>query len=185
MRQHSTEWDHEKNSVFKDFFIINHEKIKATVQKIHNKINFQEAPLYLPEIIVYYPDLILKGEDDLKSEKFEFDVHTKKVDGKHRIIFPKGLDMRPFIRFEIAKEMANYFLPSHPSLVKSEDKFNSHLSDVESNIFASELLTPTNLIKKEIKKLDPTQDIVLQLANIFWVSKNLMNKRLKFILSQM
>ena len=51
--------------------------------------------------------------------------------------------------------------------------------DVQANIFAGMLLIPGPLLRKEVEAIDSSLDIVVQLADVFWVSKALMNQRLR------
>jgi Zn-dependent peptidase ImmA (M78 family) len=93
--------------------------------------------------------------------------------------------MRPYIRYRIAKAMASHFIKKNkiaPSSANSEH--GNYIAEVQTNLFAAKLLTPAYLIRKELSNLDPTKDIVAQLADVFWMSKTFMNGRLKEILEK-
>ena len=62
------------------------------------------------------------------------------------------------------------------------DDYVNHIKDVRANLFAAKLLTPVNLVRKEMANINVSKDIVSQLAETFWVSKSFMNRRLKEIL---
>jgi Zn-dependent peptidase ImmA (M78 family) len=51
--------------------------------------------------------------------------------------------------------------------------------DIRANLFAGLLLVPGKMLRKEVEKIDTSHDIVHQLAETFWVSKSLMNQRLR------
>ena len=51
--------------------------------------------------------------------------------------------------------------------------------DIRANIFAGLLLIPGKMLRKEVEKIDAAYDIVNQLAETFWVSKAMMNQRLR------
>jgi Zn-dependent peptidase ImmA (M78 family) len=69
-------------------------------------------------------------------------------------------------------------MPENPT----NDSHINHMISVQSNIFAAELMTPRHLIRQEVSKVDVSKDIVSQLADTFWVSKQFMNHRLMDIL---
>jgi Zn-dependent peptidase ImmA (M78 family) len=51
--------------------------------------------------------------------------------------------------------------------------------DIRANLFAGLLLVPGKMLRKEVEKVDASHDIVTQLSEVFWVSKALMNQRLR------
>ena len=91
----------------------------------------------------------------------------------------KGPEMRPYIRFLTAKELYKHLCRSeHPIAAQFKDAPEDVL-EIQGNIFAGMLLVPGKFLKEEVEKIDSSLDIVMQLSEIFWSSKALMNLRLK------
>ena len=183
-RRLSATWNKDKEAEFKDASCLNEVAIDKAVEAIHKRIGFSEAPLYLPEISAAFPELSLSPtetdstSDDSKSQRITInhrDVHTQ-------ITYQQGSELKPFIRFQLAKALAIHFLPELRSKTDKIPEFTAHLTDVQSNLFAAKLLAPANLIRKEIAQVNVGRDVVTQLAEAFWVSKAFMNIRLKDIL---
>ncbi len=179
-KKNSGSWSTNIEATFKKYFLIDTENIERRVNEIHERINFEEAPLYLPEIVTHYPNFVLKSESSAspspKVEKYE-------ENGKFHIAYDASLELRPYIRYQIAKAMASHFLAKAPLDSSKLQEYRDHIHDVESNIFAARLLAPTRLIRKEIRQLDASKDIATQLSDSFWVSKAFINRRLKEILT--
>lgn len=178
--KNANSWTREKDTEFREFFNINENIIDQIVLKAHKKIDFSEAPLYLPEIASAYSNLRLRP-----CNKTSAPMSHKDSEGITTIDFPSDEKMRPYIRFQIAKTMAEFFFDLEsldPPLELGEHA--SHVLDIRSNIFAAKLLTPASLIRKELANVNTSKDVVTQLADIFWVSKLFMNRRLKSILEK-
>ncbi len=184
-RRSSGTWTRDKENEFRDTFTINEAAIGAIVEDIHQRINFLEAPLYLPEVITAYPELgMVPVTPDLPEAKIlattPILIHTR--DTQTTISYLSGTEMQPYMRYRIAKAMAAHFLGD---LLPRGDETNEHLQhlmDVQSNIFAAKLLAPAAMIRREIGLVNVSKDVVGQLAETFWVSKSFMNRRLKEIL---
>lgn len=173
-------WTREKDVEFRDFFNLNETLIDQIVLKAHKKIDFNEAPLYLPEIAAAYPKLKLKPNEQVDGPSV-----TKDDEGITTIEFPADEKMRPYIRFQIAKAMAPHFFEQENLEAPSElGEHAVHVLDIQSNIFAAKLLSPASLIRKELAGVNTSKDVVSQLADVFWVSKIFMNRRLKTILER-
>ena len=181
-KKFSANWSKEKEEEFRSLYTADPYSIEREVERIHQKIGFAEAPLYLPEVATGFPDIQLKQvpsagreEDDLLSLSSKFEG------GKLAISFTQGAEMRPYVRYQIAKAMCPYFLkPKKVPAVLAD--FSAHIQEIEGNIFASFLLAPTHLVRKEMSQLRPHRDLVSQLAETFWVSKSFINRRLQDII---
>ncbi|MFW7379605.1 MAG: hypothetical protein ACOH5I_12400 [Oligoflexus sp.] len=185
-RKHANSWTRDKEQEFKEHFNLNETLIDEIVTNIHQKINFHEAPLYLPEIIAAYPDLMLKPFEASEEETHSASVRIRKEDAARTIIeYPIDIKMRPYIRYRIAKAMSGYFFEK--ANMELPDDLGDHgqvIADIQSNLFAAKLLTPAALIRSELANVNVAKDIVSQLSEIFWVSKTFMNGRLKEILQK-
>ena len=179
-KKNTNTWTREKDLEFRDFFNLNEDLIDKIVESIHTQIDFSEAPLYLPEIAAGYATLSLSPKEGITEP-----MVTKDEANNTLIAFPADEKMRPYIRFQIAKAMAPYFFDLENMKIPTElGSHGEHVMDIQSNIFAAKLLTPAALIRKELRSVDTAKDVVTQLAEIFWVSKLFMNKRLKTILEK-
>ncbi|MBI2602154.1 MAG: hypothetical protein HYW48_03780 [Deltaproteobacteria bacterium] len=176
----SSRWSRDLDSQFRETFLVNETKIDKIVNDIHDRLNFREAPLYLPELAAFYPAIVLSPSMD-RSEPTPFPVTVQKEQNKYIIVYRPGSEIRPYVRYKIAKAVAGYFLPSR-SVRQELQPLEEQLCEVESNLFASRLLAPTALIKKETKNINVAKDLLTQLAEIFWVSKSFMNRRLQEVL---
>lgn len=182
-RRHANTWTRDKEQEFKNFFSTEEGTIDRIVQEIHERIDFNEAPLYLPEIATAYPKLQLKPFSQPIDETSDEIVVSQFSEDGTSIEFPNDGKMRPFVRFRIARAMAPFFFAQAGMNISTElGEYAEHVRGVQANIFAAKLLTPARLIRKELVNINVAKDIVSQLAEIFWVSKTFMNGRLKEIL---
>lgn len=197
-RRHAGTWSKDRENEFRDTFNVNEAAIDRIVAEIHQRINFQEAPLYLPEVVAAYPEIILspeaptpgrresEGGSGARREAQNPPISVSKKGEHVTIAYAAGTEMRPYIRYRIAKGMATHFLQPLTDNIVGETaapgEFASHLADVQSNLFAAKLLAPAALIRREITHINVAKDVVAQLSEIFWVSKTFLNRRLKDIL---
>jgi len=179
-RKNASTWTKEKENEFKIKFDVNEAAIDAIVSEIHTKINFDEAPLYLPEVVTHYPELKLVSSELAADAKES--VEANKSGKNVTITYKSDNEMRPYIRFRIAKAMSQYFLGDLQAELHDEG-YRAHLQDIQGNLFAAKLMTPAALIRKEMQNVNVSKDVVTQLAETFWVSKTFMNRRLKSVLS--
>lgn len=181
-QKNANTWTRDKESVFRDYFDLKEGKIDEIIQTIHQKVDFNEAPLYLPEIAASFPQVSLKPIEIVDNEP----MISSNLEGMTTIIkFPANEKMRPYIRYQIAKAMAQSFFQSNNMTHPNElGEYADHVSDIQANLFVAKLLTPAPLIRKELKNVNIAKDMVTQLADIFWVSKAFMNARLKDVLEK-
>ena len=181
-RNNINNWSKEKENHFREFFHFNESNILNKVEEIHQTIDFNEAPLYLPEIVAHYPDIVLQAKDTWDVELSSTPILQFRENNKFVINFKSGLELKPFMRFRIAKALASYFLSTRDSSSEGLSEYTNHIQDIESNIFASNLLAPKRLIQKELREINVGKDLIVQLADSFWVSKAFINQRLKELL---
>lgn len=187
-RKNASKWNKEKEDALKAYFQPNMELIDEMVASVQKEINFEEAPLYLPEVFNAYKDLELAAGDE--KELGDSPVDSVRGGGKTKVRYA-GNEMRPYMRFRIAKEVAKHFMiknnPELYDIAKVPAEISQYVErglDVQFNIFAAKLLVPAKLVRKELNNIDISKDIVTQLAETFWVSKKFMNARLREILAQ-
>jgi hypothetical protein len=182
-RKHASTWTRDKEQEFRARFDVNEPRIAAVIKEIHQKINFSEAPLYLPEVAASYPKLRLtpvQMADDVADAE---SVNVVANGDVTEIKYKAGREARPYMRFRLAKEIGRFFLKENGLLPAADlGEHAVHITEVQMNLFAAKLLTPVELIRKEMTQINVSKDIVSQLAEVFWVSKTFMNVRLKDIL---
>ena len=190
-RRNAASWTKEKEVEFRNHFSANVAAVEKIVAEIHEKVHFQESPLYIPELLAAYPDIKLttlatKDTDLTKNAKdteSNITVDVVRNGDVTEVNVTAGTEMKPYVRYRIAKAIAPHFLGD---IIPSQAEFGeyaAHLADVQSNLFATRLLAPEFLIRKEMSQLNVQKDVVSQLAEAFWVSKTFMNRRLREILS--
>lgn len=183
-RRYSGSWTKDRENEFKDYFNANEAAIDKVVTEIHQRINFLEAPLYLPEVVTGYPDLALLPVDAAPEKEGArvVPVTVTQKGAETKISYQAGTDMRPYMRYRIAKAMGGHFLKDLLPKADDGNEYTGHLVDVQTNLFAAKLLAPANLLRREMAQINVAKDVVSQLSEVFWVSKTFMNRRLKEIL---
>jgi hypothetical protein len=162
---------------FEELFSIDRTAIAKTANAVLELGNFKEAPIYIPEIYQLFPDLNLKGDENLgQAINVANDTAGAKV---VTTVNFRGPEMRPYMRFLSAKEIFKYLARSKNPIASQFFDNPEEVMDIQANIFAGMLLVPAHMLKKEVESIDSSLDIVMQLADLFWVSKALMNQRLR------
>ncbi len=160
---------------FEDLFDTNRPAVAEMVAKVLEKANIQEAPIYLPEIAKAYPCFVLEHNSELETSH----QVVKSTDGLVTTFKYKTAESRPFMRYLMAKEFFKSLILSKNPVAEKFAKSPDEILDIQANMFVSMLLLPKNLLKHEVERIDSSFDIINQLAETFWVSKALMNQRLK------
>ncbi len=165
------------NRSFEELFAINRQHIAQLVGEILQRGNFREAPIYIPEVFNLFPHISLEAKEDLpEAVKVISSAHHEQA---FRTVYFRGSEIRPYLRFLVAKELFRFLCDSHDPLARNFTHLPGEVQEIASNIFASMLLVPRELLRQEVEKIDSSLDIVIQLAEIFWTSKALMNQRLR------
>ena len=190
-KKNPSHWNEKTTFIFNNYFESTEKQIKRIVGEIHENISFKEAPLYLPELLSYYPDITVDSKPTTNlspknSSDYKFgpvEVNTNESN-KLEIYYNKDLEMRPYVRFALAQAVSLYFLPKKETFTTLSKDYSDYLSSVERNIFAANLLAPSHLIEKELRYLNCESNLVTQLSEVFWVSPRFMNQRLYNMLTQ-
>lgn len=188
-RNQGKTWTLELEQKTKAFFSINHPALQKVVDEIHERIGFQEAPLFLPEIMNAYPNLKfsqrLFKDHQISNSVDLLPIGRPMPDGTFEIQCGEGSQMRPVIRFHVAKAMAPFFISDllDPVHIAFKDHVDL-MKNIYANTFAAWLLMPAKLVRREMSRINLSHDIVTQLAEAFWVSRSLMNLRLRDILAE-
>lgn len=162
---------------FEELFDINRPAVIKVAEQVLKAGKFTEAPIYIPEVFQLYASIEAESDPDL-SEPYILRIEGEKPHIKTKIIY-KGPEMRPYVRFVAAKELFKHLVRSENPVGASFKGVPDEVLDIQANIFAGALLVPAHLLRVEVEQINSSLDIVMQLADTFWISKALMNKRLR------
>lgn len=163
---------------FEELFDINRPAIIQVAESVLGGGKFVEAPIYIPEVLQMYSAVELESSEDQGIEPYFVKTEGQGPELKTKITF-KGPEMRPYIRFLIAKDLFKHLARSHNRIAIEFKDVPDEVLDIQANIFAGCLLVPGSLLRIEVERINSSLDIVMQLADTFWISKALMNQRLR------
>ncbi len=162
---------------FEELFDLDRAGVQKSADQVVAQGNFSEAPIYLPEVYQLFDNVKLV-QDDTLGTPVEATVQGEGVQAmttvKHR-----GAEMRPYLRFLLAKELFKHLCRVNHAIAAKFAACPVEVVDVQANVFAGMLLVPGKMLRKEVERIDSSIDIVSQLAETFWISKALMNQRLR------
>jgi len=162
---------------FEQVFRIDRPAIEAITDKIVMMGNFKEAPIYVPELFQLFSNIKIEREDSMAEP---VRVLNNGLGANLRTIVKyRGLEGRPYIRFLMAKELFYFLVASVHSITRSLQQPTNEILEIQANIFVENILVPSRMLGAAIQAADPTKDLVQQLSEVFWVSKSLMNQRLR------
>jgi hypothetical protein len=162
---------------FEDLFDVDRPSVIKAVSAVLELGKFEEAPIYVPELTQLFPNFSITNDPNISRSVevvVEGEAESASVTIKHRAI-----DMRPFLRFVVAKELYKHLVRTKNQMVAHMRRCPDEIQEIRANLFAGLLLVPGSFLRKEVERVDPAKDIVTQLSDTFWVSKALMNQRLR------
>lgn len=172
-------WQQEQGSPksFEELFDIDRDGIVKAAEKIIEMGRFTEAPIYLPEVFQLFEGVKLESDPELKAAVERHAVANESGTEATTLKF-RGPEMRPYVRYGLARELWKHLLHTQHELVKAYQDAPSEVQEIQANIFAGALLIPGTMLRREVERVDSSLDLILQLAETFWTSKALMNQRL-------
>lgn len=163
---------------FEEVFNIDRNGVIDVVNEILLAGKFNEAPIYLPEVFQLFPQIKLVSNSELVEGVIVCENDEEGIKSGQKVLTYRGPQMRPFVRFLLAKELFKYLIEFKHPFASRFHQTPQEIIDIQSNIFAGALLVPSRLLQVEVDKIDTSVDLIQQLADVFWVSKSLMNQRL-------
>ncbi|APJ04220.1 ImmA/IrrE family metallo-endopeptidase [Silvanigrella aquatica] len=146
------------------------ELLLQEANKVIEKANVKALPIFIPEFANVFSDVEIKGQENQKDV-----IHSQYENEKHTITWHKSERLGTALRFLLAKELALYML--------NKDPLKSALPEQKNTIFANRLalflLMPSYLLQIACSQCDPARDTIEQLMAQFWLSRTLINIRLK------
>ncbi len=162
---------------FEELFDVDRPSVSKAVESILASGKFEEAPIYIPEVCQLFPNFSIVADETLAGP---VDVKTEGQGADLRVtVRYSGSDMRPYLRFLVARELFRYLVASGNAHVAHIHASPDEVLEIRANLFAGLLLIPGKMVRKEVEKIDASHDIVSQLSETFWVSKAMMNQRLR------
>ncbi len=146
------------------------EILLTEANSIIERANVRALPIFVPEFSNVFPDIEIKSQENQKDF-----VQTKEENSKSVISWTKGEKMGTALRFYLAKELAQTLMQKEPLKNQLTSIKNPNLA----NRLALFLLMPTYLLQIAFSQCDPARDTVEQLMALFWMSRTLINIRLK------
>ncbi len=162
-RQHPDQWSRDRERAIRMACSLDAAAIQRMVAGIHRECGIEEAPVFLPEIV---------RAVTRENPGFQFEQ------------IPEGRESRPWYRFEMARQLGRFLLrsavaPMTQGRTGLPVRLQDHLRQVEENTFAMELLAPLRLVRQELARSDAGRDIIDQLAERFWLSRAVINRRVR------
>lgn len=157
------------------------QKQRAYVVQLANELisqgGFEETPLYIPEVFRLIPNISLatsSEQTEAVSVKHEDEGRDLKT-----IVSLQSQEARPYTRFMAGKALFKHMANSGRIPEEILGETPQEITEILANVFASALLIPSDLLRAEVQKLDMSFDMIRQLSEVFWVSRSLMNHRLR------
>ncbi|MES2745384.1 MAG: hypothetical protein V4655_08145 [Bdellovibrionota bacterium] len=157
------------------------QKQRTFVVQLANELveqgNFTETPLYIPEIYRLVPNITVTN-DELQADAVTIRHEDEGQALRTSVTFQTG-ESRPYLRFIAGKALFKHLANSGRIPQEMLSDTPTEIVDILANVFAGALLIPSDLLREEVQKLDMSFDMIRQLSEIFWVSRSLMNQRLR------
>lgn len=158
--------------------VSSHKKILDFVSQLHKKANFTTPPLFLPEIIRFFPFISIQPADTLYTL-----TRRDRVRARYRIRYKQG-NLNPQTRLAIAKDLARVLLEYERSRYPELDEYSESTIGYELLLFTSELLCPKFLLNQELSNINPKLNLITEISKLFWVPKCLANYQLRGLLHE-
>ncbi len=149
--------------------------INALVDELQAKADFQTPPLYLPEILRFFPFITLQQTDMM--DRLSRVLRTKPQ--QYTIQFRKG-ELKPQTRMSIASDLARILLDGEREQYLAQlGPAQENMLALERTFFVAALLTPHKMFTQELAKIDPRRNVISELASVFWAPKSLVGFQLQ------
>ncbi|MEY4066773.1 MAG: hypothetical protein RIR26_2981 [Pseudomonadota bacterium] len=155
---------------FEELVEVNRNQIEARAEELLLRARVNALPVMLPEIVEVLDESVVVQEGDVSGSP------ALKVENRNNqtIITHRSGDMKPFLRFLIAREIGRHVLMGEHNFPEL-----TPVIDVRLNIFAGALLMPSALIQTALRHTDASCDLVEHLAVLFWLPRTVVANRLR------
>jgi len=160
---------------FEELTDLKRDVTEARAEELLLRARVNALPVMLPEVLEVLDSSLLVTTHENKTSPA---VTCENINGRTVISHRSG-DMKPYLRFLIAREIGRHLVVGLQTLPEL-----AAVVDVRLNMFASALLMPTPLLQTALRHAEPTCDLVEQLSVLFWVPRSIVATRLRdFIVS--
>ena len=149
-------------------------RVEAFVATLHSQSQFTTAPLYLPEVVRFFPFVQMQPIEMI--DRLSRVLRTRP--GHYVINYRKG-DLKAQTRMSVLKDLARIVFEAERSRYSELGATNEKLLAYEQLIFVSSLLAPKAMLLEEMARLDSRRNVVTELAALFWIPKSLLTLQLQ------
>lgn len=142
--------------------------VRAKAKELHEKLRIVEPNEIEVEMIAFYHGIQVV-EEDLAG----MDGCIVRKGDSAIISVRRTIDYPPQKRFVVAHELGHYFVHPHSCQIKVDSKDNladwseTNIEEYEANLFAAELLMPTQQFKPRTTGQEPSLELASKLAEEF------------------
>jgi len=155
------------------------QRIENFVANLHAQSQFTTAPLYLPEVLRYFPFVQMQPIEMI--DRLSRVLRTKP--GHYVINYRKG-DLKAQTRMSVLKDLARIIFEAertrYPELGAADEK----LVGYEQVLFVANLLAPKGLLLDEMARVDSRRNLISELSALFWIPKSLLTFQLQQAIRQ-
>lgn len=158
-----------------EVFNATRERIYRFVAEYQVKAGFKTPPLYLPELLQFFPFISLQPTDMMDRLS-----RILRIRPQQYVIQCRKGELRPQTRMSIVGDLARIILSSERSRYQAVlGEGQESLLAFERAVFIAAFLAPREMFANELIKLDSRKNIIAELAATFWVPKSLISFQLQ------
>ena len=134
------------------------------------RANITSLPVFIPELLTAFPNVVVRSQ-----EAQDYIIEENMENGKLTITWPKKTKLCGSLRFYLVHRVAQAHLKANHERLGLEKEPTT----AQCNLFTLFLLMPSHLVQLAGCQRDPAKDIVDQFSQFFWLTRSLVNSRLK------
>ena len=155
------------------------QRVEAFVAQLHAQSQFTTAPLYLPEVVRYFPFVQMQPIEMI--DRLSRVLRTKP--GHYVINYRKG-DLKAQTRMSVLKDLARILFEAERTRFSELGAADEKLLGYEQLLFVANLLAPKNLLLDEMGRVDSRRNLISELSALFWIPKSLLTFQLQQTIGQ-
>lgn len=155
------------------------QRVEAFVAQLHAQSQFTTAPLYLPEVVRYFPFVQMQPIEMI--DRLSRVLRTKP--GHYVINYRKG-DLKAQTRMSVLKDLARILFEAERARFPELGTADEKLLGYEQLLFVANLLAPKNLLLDEMGRVDARRNLISELSALFWIPKSLLTFQLQQSIGQ-
>ena len=155
------------------------QRVETFVSQLHAQSQFTTAPLYLPEVVRFFPFIQMQPIEMI--DRLSRVLRTKP--GHYVINYRKG-DLKAQTRMSVLKDLARIIFEAERSRYPELGAADEKLLGYEQLIFVASLLAPKTMLLDEMARLDTRRNMISELSALFWIPKSLLTFQLQQAIRQ-